>query len=67
MERWEFLLQDEKEKSTHNWVEWGNYGKMKLSKLKQSPDKKFGIRFEPLQVPDAADPAYFGSELKVLE
>jgi len=67
MDRWEYLLEDEKEKESWNWKEWGQYGALKLSKWKESPDGKTRIGFEPLQILDSADPALFGEELKTLD
>lgn len=66
MERWEYLLEGEKEKEMFDWKEWGDFGPVKLSKLKTSKDGKLGIRFEPLQVLESADASYFSSELKPL-
>jgi hypothetical protein len=66
MDHWKYLLED-KDKGSFAWKDWGEYGKLKLSKLKTSDDGKFSIRFEPLEVLDTADPAYFSQELKTLE
>ena len=67
MERWEYLLQDEKEKAMFDWKEWGDYGPVKLSKSKPKTDGKLTIRFDPLAVQDSADAALFTEELKKLE
>lgn len=67
IDQWTFLLEGEKDKETFTWKDWGEYGKVKLSKYKISSDGKFGIRFEPLQVLDSADPSYFTQELKTLQ
>ncbi len=67
MDHWEYLLQDEKEKGSWDWKDWGDYGKVKLSKWKESPDHKTKIGFDPLQVLDSADPSFFGEELKTLD
>jgi hypothetical protein len=66
MDRWEYTLQDGS-KGDWNWVEWQEFGKVKLAKLKKAADGKVAIRFEPLVVSDSADAAYFGSELKLLD
>jgi hypothetical protein len=66
MERWQYQLQDGT-KGDWNWLEWQDYGKVKLSKLKKSADGKTTIGFEPLKVVDSVDAAYFGSELKTLD
>jgi len=66
MDRWEYTLEDGS-KGDWNWVEWQEFGKVKLSKLKKAADGKVSIRFEPLAVSDSVDPAYFGNELKVLD
>jgi hypothetical protein len=66
MDQWKYLL-EEKDKGDFAWKEWGDYGKIKLSKHKVSSDGKFGIRFEPLQVMDSADPSYFTQELRLLQ
>jgi hypothetical protein len=67
MDRWQFHLQDEKEKDPgFNWLEWGNYGPVKLSKLKESADKKLKIRFEPLEAVESPDSSYFSQEMKAL-
>lgn len=66
MDRWTFLLQGEKDKESFDWVEWNDYGKVKLSKLKKAADGSLAIRFEPLEVLESADAAYFGTELKQL-
>lgn len=66
MEHWEYLLQGEKEKGIFDWKNWSDYGPVKLSSMKTSPDGKLKIHFDPLQVQDSADAAYFGNELKTL-
>lgn len=66
MERWEFLLQGDKEKGTFEWKEWSDYGPVKLSSLKTTPDGKLKIHFDPLKVLDSADASYFTQELKPL-
>ena len=66
MDRWEYTLQDGT-KGDWNWVEWQDFGRLKLSKLKKKSDGKVNIRFEPLQVLDSADASYFGEELKALD
>jgi len=67
MDQWTFLLQGEKEKESFAWKDYGDYNGVKLSKVKESPDQKFRIRFEPLEAMDSADPAYFGQDLKLLQ
>jgi len=67
MDRWEMLLQGEKEKQSFYWKNWSDYGKLKLSTYKPETDGKVAIRFEPLKPMDSADPAYFGTELKTLD
>ena len=66
MERWQYTLQDGT-KGDWNWVEWQNFGKLKLSKLKSKSDGKANIRFEPLTILEAADPSFFSTELKMLD
>jgi hypothetical protein len=66
MDRWQYTLEDGT-KGDWNWVEWQNLGSVKLSKLKTKSDGKANIRFEPLQILDSADPAYFSNDLKLLE
>jgi plasmid maintenance system killer protein len=66
MDRWEYTLQDQT-KGDWSWVEWKDFGKIKLSQLKKKSDGKANIRFEPLAVLESADPAFFGSELKLLD
>lgn len=66
IDQWVFLLEGEKEKESFDWKDYGDYGGVKLSKVKESPDKKFRIRFEPLQAMDGVEAAYFGEELKLL-
>jgi hypothetical protein len=66
MDRWEYTLQDGN-KGDWNWVEWQEFGKLKLSKLKKKSDGKVNIRFEPLAVLESADASYFGTELKTLD
>jgi hypothetical protein len=66
MDQWTFLLEGEKEKETFDWKEYGDYNGVKLSKMKESGDKKLRINFEPLQAMESADAAYFGQELKEL-
>lgn len=66
MDRWQYTLQDGS-KGDWNWVDWQEFGKVKLSKLKKAADGKVGIRFEPLAVMDSADPSYFGTEIKLLD
>jgi plasmid maintenance system killer protein len=66
MDRWEYTLQDGS-KGEWEWVEWESFGKIKLSKLKKKSDGKANIRFEPLVIMDAADPAFFSTELKTLD
>ena len=66
MNRWEYTLEDGS-KGDWNWVEWQDFGKLKLSKLKKKSDGKVNIRFEPLRVLDSADAAYFGTEIKLLD
>lgn len=65
MDSWEYLLEDGT-KGSWVWKEWGNYGGVKLSKLKESADKKVAIRLDPLRIMDAADPSFFGNDLKTL-
>ena len=67
MDRWEYLLQDEKAKESWNWVDWTDYGKLKLSNRKISADQKTAIHFVPLQIMDSADAAYFSDQLKPLD
>lgn len=68
MERWKFVLEGkEHDIGTFNWKEWSDFGAIKLSKVKESDDGKLRIHFEPLQVLDGADPAYFGTDLKALQ
>lgn len=66
MDLWQYELQDGT-KGSWIWKEWGAYGKIKLSKLKESSDRKVNIRFEPLLVMDSADSSFFGNELKRLD
>jgi hypothetical protein len=66
MEHWDFELQD-KEKGSFDWIDWQPVGQMKFSKVKESEDRKFRIRFEPLETPNAANPDYFKEELKLLD
>jgi hypothetical protein len=66
MDRWEYLLEGEKEKGTWDWVDWENFGKLKLSKKKTTPDKKTAIHFTPLKIIDSADSSYFTDDLKLL-
>ena len=66
MEHWEYLLQGEKEKGIFDWKNWSDCGPVKLSSMKTSPDGKLKIHFDPLQVQDSADAAYFGQDLKKL-
>lgn len=65
MQRWKFKLQGNDE-GDFNWEEWGDFGPVKLSKTKSSADGKLKIRFDPLQVLDSADAAYFSQDLKLL-
>lgn len=67
MERWEFLLQGEKEKEMFDWKDWNAVGSVKLSSMKAGKDGKLKIHFEPLQAMDSADTAYFGQELKTIQ
>jgi hypothetical protein len=66
MDRWQYTLQDGA-KGDWSWVEWQDFGSVKLSKLKKKSDGEANIRFEPLQVLDSADPSYFSSERKLLD
>ncbi len=66
MDHWDFELQD-KEKGSFDWIDWQTFGKMKFSKVKQIPDKKLQIRFDPLEVLDSAKADYFSEELKQLD
>ncbi len=66
MDRWQYTLEDGS-KGDWNWVEWQDFGKVKLAKLKKNSDGKVNIRFEPLKVLDSADPAFFGNEIKLLD
>lgn len=66
MEKWEFLLQGEKDKGVFEWKDWSDFGPVKLSSMKSTPDGKLRIHFDPLQVMDSADAAYFGQERKNL-
>ena len=66
MNRWQYTLEDGT-KGDWNWVEWQDFGKVKLSKLKTKSDGKANIRFEPLAVLETADPAFFSTELRMLD
>jgi hypothetical protein len=65
MDRWEYHLEGG-DKGDWNWMDWSEYGKIKLSKTKVQVDKKVTIRFEPLQVMDSADASYFAQTEKRL-
>lgn len=66
MDRWQYTLQDGT-RGDWNWVEWQNFGSVKLSKLKKKSDGQANIRFEPLNVLETADPSFFGTEIKLLD
>jgi hypothetical protein len=66
MDHWDFELEG-KDKGSFDWIDWQPIGKMKFSKVKESADKKFRIRFDPLDAPNSASPDYFGPELKLLD
>ena len=66
MDRWRYKLEDQTE-GDWNWVEWQDFGKIKLSKLKKKSDGKTAIRFEPLTVMESAEPGYFAEEIKLLD
>lgn len=67
LDKWEYLLEGEKEKEMWTWTDWTDIGGVKLSKLKTSSDGKTKIHFEPLQSMTNADPSYFSATLKTLQ
>ena len=66
MDHWDFELED-KEKGSFDWIDWQPVGSMKFSKVKESADRKFRIRFEPLETLSSPSPEFFKEELKLLD
>ncbi len=58
MERWKFLLQDG-EQGTYEWKNWGNYGNLKFSVLKNAADGSRSIRTENIKIYDTLNDDLF--------